>query len=207
MRSCFGIRPRKRTLAARHSSAPVINAGDGCGQHPTQALLYSYALGRGARRLRRTLTSDASPSWGDVLHSRVARSVIPGFSAGRDGGCLWSPPGRSCRQTMVLLTCPCSPLWTRRSSRGRTFSRRRDPAGEDDRRADRLRGRVRQVLRRVAAPAGEWCAPHAPWTGQQGPRDRATSSSTPPRRQPTRWPPASVSVRLSSPSRQAPSRA
>jgi aspartate carbamoyltransferase catalytic subunit len=65
-------------LAARHTSAPVINAGDGCGQHPTQALLDLYALSDalggfaelGGRRVAIV---------GDVLHSRVARSVIPGF--------------------------------------------------------------------------------------------------------------------------------
>lgn len=65
-------------LAARHTSAPVINAGDGCGQHPTQALLDLYALGEalggfdGLRDRRVAVV-------GDVLHSRVARSVIPGF--------------------------------------------------------------------------------------------------------------------------------
>ena len=65
-------------LASSHTSAPVINAGDGCGQHPTQALLDLYALsdalggfdGLEGRRVAIV---------GDVLHSRVARSVIPGF--------------------------------------------------------------------------------------------------------------------------------
>ena len=65
-------------LAARHTSAPVINAGDGCGQHPTQALLDLYALcqalgGFDGLQDRRVAIV------GDVLHSRVARSVIPGF--------------------------------------------------------------------------------------------------------------------------------
>ena len=65
-------------LAVRHTSAPVINAGDGCGQHPTQALLDLYALGEalggfdGLRDRRVAVV-------GDILHSRVARSVIPGF--------------------------------------------------------------------------------------------------------------------------------
>jgi aspartate carbamoyltransferase catalytic subunit len=65
-------------LASRHTSAPVINAGDGCGQHPTQALLDLYALsdalGGFAELARRRVAIV-----GDVLHSRVARSVIPGF--------------------------------------------------------------------------------------------------------------------------------
>jgi len=65
-------------LASRHASAPVINAGDGCGQHPTQALLDLYALSDalgGFERLRGRRVAVV----GDVLHSRVARSVIPGF--------------------------------------------------------------------------------------------------------------------------------
>ena len=33
-----------RRPEARHTGAAVINAGDGCGQHPTQALLDLYAL-------------------------------------------------------------------------------------------------------------------------------------------------------------------
>jgi aspartate carbamoyltransferase catalytic subunit len=65
-------------LAARHTSAPVINAGDGCGQHPTQALLDLYALsealgGFDGLQYRRVAIV------GDVLHSRVARSVILAF--------------------------------------------------------------------------------------------------------------------------------
>ncbi len=67
-------------LAARHVEAAVINAGDGCGQHPTQALLDLYALsealgGFGELAGRRIAVV------GDVLHSRVARSVISAFQA------------------------------------------------------------------------------------------------------------------------------
>ena len=65
-------------LAARHTSAPVINAGDGCGQHPTQALLDLYALGEALGGLD-GLRDRRVAVVGDVLHSRVARSVIPGF--------------------------------------------------------------------------------------------------------------------------------
>ena len=66
-------------LAARHTSAPVINAGDGCGQHPTQALLDLYAL-RDALGGFEELAGRRVAIVGDVLHSRVARSVIPGFA-------------------------------------------------------------------------------------------------------------------------------
>ncbi len=67
-------------LAARHTSAAIINAGDGCGQHPTQALLDLYALSEslgGFDELEGTRAVIA----GDILHSRVARSVIPAFQA------------------------------------------------------------------------------------------------------------------------------
>ena len=95
-------------LAARHTSAPVINAGDGCGQHPTQALLDLYALGEalggfdGLRDRRVAVV-------GDVLHSRVARSVIPGFlQAGMEVALVAPrtllPPGESVFDLPVLTS-------------------------------------------------------------------------------------------------------
>ena len=66
------------TLASRHTSAPIINAGDGCGQHPTQALLDLYALSNALGDFEE-LAGRRVAIVGDVLHSRVARSVIPGF--------------------------------------------------------------------------------------------------------------------------------
>jgi aspartate carbamoyltransferase catalytic subunit len=69
-------------LASRHTSAPVINAGDGCGQHPTQALLDLYALCDALGGFER-LQDRRVAIVGDVLHSRVARSVIPGFLQAR----------------------------------------------------------------------------------------------------------------------------
>jgi aspartate carbamoyltransferase catalytic subunit len=65
-------------LASRHTSAPVINAGDGCGQHPTQALLDLYALSDALGGFDE-LAGRRVAIVGDILHSRVARSVIPGF--------------------------------------------------------------------------------------------------------------------------------
>ena len=67
-------------LAASHASAAVVNAGDGCGQHPTQALLDLYALS-GALGDFDDLAGRRVAVVGDVLHSRVARSVIPAFRA------------------------------------------------------------------------------------------------------------------------------
>jgi aspartate carbamoyltransferase catalytic subunit len=63
-------------IVARHTSASVVNAGDGKHEHPSQALLDVYTL-------RRRLGSlDGADIWivGDVLHSRVARSNIHAFT-------------------------------------------------------------------------------------------------------------------------------
>ncbi len=67
-------------LAARHTDAAVVNAGDGCGQHPTQALLDLYALSE-AKGGFEELAGSRVAVVGDVLHSRVARSVLPAFAA------------------------------------------------------------------------------------------------------------------------------
>jgi aspartate carbamoyltransferase catalytic subunit len=68
------------TLAARHTGAAVINAGDGCGQHPTQALLDLYSLS-GSLGGFDELAGRRVAIVGDILHSRVARSVAPAFRA------------------------------------------------------------------------------------------------------------------------------
>ena len=65
-------------IAALHTDAAVINAGDGRGQHPTQALLDLHALS-GHLGGFDELEGRKVAIVGDVLHSRVARSVIPGF--------------------------------------------------------------------------------------------------------------------------------
>jgi aspartate carbamoyltransferase catalytic subunit len=67
-------------LAARHTTAAVINAGDGCGQHPTQALLDLYSLSDALGGFDE-LCGRRVAIVGDILHSRVARSVIPAFRA------------------------------------------------------------------------------------------------------------------------------
>lgn len=67
-------------LAARHTRAAVVNAGDGRGQHPTQALLDLYSLSNAWGGFD-ALSGRRVAVVGDVLHSRVARSVIPAFRA------------------------------------------------------------------------------------------------------------------------------
>ena len=67
-------------LAARYANAAIVNAGDGCGQHPTQALLDLHALSNSLGDFDE-LGGKRVAIVGDVLHSRVARSVIPAFQA------------------------------------------------------------------------------------------------------------------------------
>jgi aspartate carbamoyltransferase catalytic subunit len=53
--------------------SPVINAGDGMHEHPTQALLDAFTI---RRRLARDLNGVVVAICGDILHSRVARSNV-----------------------------------------------------------------------------------------------------------------------------------
>ncbi len=55
---------------------PVINAGDGAHEHPTQALLDLFTV----RRRRGRIDGLNVLIVGDILHSRVARSNVFGFS-------------------------------------------------------------------------------------------------------------------------------
>jgi aspartate carbamoyltransferase catalytic subunit len=59
-------------LVARFTAAHVVNAGDGKHQHPTQALLDLYTLKSEFGRIDGLHIAIV----GDVLHSRVARSLI-----------------------------------------------------------------------------------------------------------------------------------
>jgi aspartate carbamoyltransferase catalytic subunit len=59
-------------LVAGVTEAHVVNAGDGKHQHPTQALLDLYVIQEGLGRLEGLHVAIV----GDVLHSRVARSLI-----------------------------------------------------------------------------------------------------------------------------------
>lgn len=63
-------------LLAANVSASVINAGDGCNEHPTQALLDLYAVKRRFGEIRGLKVVII----GDIIHSRVARSDIRAFN-------------------------------------------------------------------------------------------------------------------------------
>ncbi|HEX8816907.1 MAG TPA: aspartate carbamoyltransferase catalytic subunit [Terriglobales bacterium] len=58
-------------LMAKHLDIPVVNAGDGMHEHPTQALLDAYTI----LRHKKTLKGLQVAIIGDIYHSRVARSA------------------------------------------------------------------------------------------------------------------------------------
>ncbi len=59
-------------LMATHLDIPVINAGDGMHEHPSQALLDAYTI----LRHKKTLKGLRVTIVGDIYHSRVARSAV-----------------------------------------------------------------------------------------------------------------------------------
>ncbi len=64
-------------LAARHTNASIVNAGDGAHAHPTQALLDLYTI----RSHFGDLAGKRVAMIGDISHSRVARSDLWGLTA------------------------------------------------------------------------------------------------------------------------------
>ena len=61
---------------AEWTDLSVVNAGDGCHEHPTQALLDCYTL----RERRGSLDGMRIAIVGDISHSRVARSDVLAFT-------------------------------------------------------------------------------------------------------------------------------
>jgi aspartate carbamoyltransferase catalytic subunit len=58
-------------LMAKHLDIPVINAGDGMHEHPSQALLDTFTI----LKHKKTLKGLQLAIIGDIVHSRVARSA------------------------------------------------------------------------------------------------------------------------------------
>jgi len=75
-------------LVARLTDAHVVNAGDGKHQHPTQALLDLYAIREALGRLDGVRVAIV----GDVLHSRVARSLVQALTLVGGETVLVGPP-------------------------------------------------------------------------------------------------------------------
>ena len=64
--------PGSCIFLSKHVNVPIINAGDGAHEHPTQALLDAYSI----RERHGTLKDKKVVIVGDILHSRVALSNI-----------------------------------------------------------------------------------------------------------------------------------
>jgi len=64
-------------LLARHMTCPIINAGDGCHEHPTQALLDLLTI----RERRGQIAGLTVAIVGDLRHSRVGRSNLHALRA------------------------------------------------------------------------------------------------------------------------------
>ena len=60
------------TFLSNHINVPIINAGDGAHEHPTQALLDAYSI----REKYGNVKGKKVVIVGDILHSRVALSNI-----------------------------------------------------------------------------------------------------------------------------------
>jgi len=88
---CFVIRhsaPGTPHIIAKNLSIPVINAGDGAHEHPTQALLDLYTIRERKGRIKGLRIAIV----GDISHSRVARSNIWGLSKLQAEVRLCAPP-------------------------------------------------------------------------------------------------------------------
>jgi aspartate carbamoyltransferase catalytic subunit len=59
-------------VLSQHVEIPVINAGDGMHEHPSQALLDAYTI----QERKKTLKNLRVAIVGDIFHSRVARSEV-----------------------------------------------------------------------------------------------------------------------------------
>jgi len=64
--------PGSCIFLSRHVDVPIINAGDGAHEHPTQALLDAYSI----REKHGSVKGKKVVIVGDILHSRVALSNI-----------------------------------------------------------------------------------------------------------------------------------
>jgi len=87
-------------LVADVTEAHIVNAGDGKHQHPTQALLDLYTIQQEFGRLDGLHVAIV----GDVLHSRVARSLVQAFALVDVRCTLVGPPALLPRGLAVEMT-------------------------------------------------------------------------------------------------------
>lgn len=76
-------------FAAEISEKPVINAGDGSNQHPTQTLLDLYTM----KKLKGDIFNLNVTLLGDLKHARTMRSLVYGLAMFKAKITLTSPPG------------------------------------------------------------------------------------------------------------------
>ena len=75
-------------LLSRYVNVPVINAGDGLHEHPSQALLDAYTILRHKKKLKGLRIALI----GDIFHSRVARSDVHLLTKAGSHVALCGPP-------------------------------------------------------------------------------------------------------------------
>lgn len=88
--------------AAEVLDIPVINAGDGINEHPSQALLDLYTV----QQKKGTIAGLNVAVVGDISHSRVARSNIYGFLKMGANVRIAAPPGMLPEDTSLVRVCP-----------------------------------------------------------------------------------------------------
>lgn len=91
---------------AEHVEARVVNAGDGCRAHPTQALLDAATLRARLGRIEGLTVSIV----GDIVHSRVARSTLQVLTRLGAGVRLVGPPSFAPRELEGLGCEVCHSL-------------------------------------------------------------------------------------------------
>jgi aspartate carbamoyltransferase catalytic subunit len=75
-------------VLARHLDIPVVNAGDGLHEHPSQGLLDVFTILRHKKNLKGLRVTIV----GDIFHSRVARSAVQVLTKFGAHVCLCGPP-------------------------------------------------------------------------------------------------------------------
>src|SRR5437868_8012563 len=75
-------------VLARHLDIPVVNAGDGLHEHPSQGLLDAFTILRHKKNLKGLRVTIV----GDIFHSRVARSAVHVLTKFGAQVCLCGPP-------------------------------------------------------------------------------------------------------------------
>jgi aspartate carbamoyltransferase catalytic subunit len=85
--------------AAQIASHPVINAGDGGNQHPTQTLIDLYTI----KKLKGRVSNLNITLIGDLKYARAMRSLLYGLALFGQGATLVSPPSLRMDSSVISL--------------------------------------------------------------------------------------------------------